>query len=176
MGHDPVWEVFQGRCPFCGIELTRGTYHVAHIHPKCDGGKIDLGNYVYACNTCNISMSGMNALLWCKLKNIETGWIVERLKAVVLLYGTEEAKQSIHQTLVPKKKGVDIEHCELPTSVYTNHQIVISVTKETAEHLYAIGRYLAQEWGGDMVRKNKYNMSKIVWYALRELAKRISEV
>lgn len=50
-----VYELFHGRCAYCGKELTLGTIDctVDHIVPKIKGGSSDIDNLALACHTCN---------------------------------------------------------------------------------------------------------------------------
>lgn len=65
---DAVWNVTQGRCWFCGVELIYGLkgtppeqYTVDHLQPQRLGGTHDGANLVPACRQCN-GMKGMKTL------------------------------------------------------------------------------------------------------------------
>lgn len=53
-----VFEMFGGRCAYCGRELTSGpkgdsAYQADHLHPKYLGGSDGIENRVPACRLCN---------------------------------------------------------------------------------------------------------------------------
>lgn len=45
-----VWDYFESRCAYCGVDLTPGNGDLDHADP--DGGN-HLGNLVLACSDCN---------------------------------------------------------------------------------------------------------------------------
>jgi 5-methylcytosine-specific restriction endonuclease McrA len=52
-----VFEKYNGRCAYCGVQLTKG-WQVDHIHPNINGGTDDFENLNPACNSCNNYKSG----------------------------------------------------------------------------------------------------------------------
>ena len=50
-----VWDYFENKCAFCGVELTRKSRkgHIDHLIPESLGGRNTLVNRVLSCNTCN---------------------------------------------------------------------------------------------------------------------------
>jgi len=44
---------FDGRCAYCGQEITLKQMQVDHIHPRYNGGKNDFENLNPACRVCN---------------------------------------------------------------------------------------------------------------------------
>jgi 5-methylcytosine-specific restriction endonuclease McrA len=47
-----VFEKYEGKCAYCGIELKKG-WHVDHIVPFVFGGKDEFSNYNPSCKECN---------------------------------------------------------------------------------------------------------------------------
>ena len=47
-----VFQKYDGRCAYCGIELNKG-WHIDHIIPKIYGGTNDLDNLNPSCKYCN---------------------------------------------------------------------------------------------------------------------------
>lgn len=52
-----VWEMANGKCFYCSVELDLASFHVDHIVAKNNGGPDHISNYVPACARCNISKS-----------------------------------------------------------------------------------------------------------------------
>ena len=48
-----VYQKFDGRCAYCGYEITQGQMQVDHIHPKALNGSDDMENLNPACHPCN---------------------------------------------------------------------------------------------------------------------------
>src|SRR4051794_37835293 len=49
---DAVWDHFESRCAYCGVELDRAS-RMGHVDHAEAGGGNHLGNLVLACGTCN---------------------------------------------------------------------------------------------------------------------------
>lgn len=62
--------VFDWCCPFCGIDISHGNYHKAHINPVGTGVGVIPGNIVLACVYCNQHMHQRHAQKYCADKNI----------------------------------------------------------------------------------------------------------
>lgn len=52
---DALWQYFDSRCAYCGLELDRVARvgHIDHIFPTSEGGTNDIHNHVLACAACN---------------------------------------------------------------------------------------------------------------------------
>jgi len=48
-----VHQKFDGRCAYCGHEITKQQMQVDHIHPKAFNGSDNLDNLNPACHPCN---------------------------------------------------------------------------------------------------------------------------
>lgn len=48
-----VYEMFGGRCAYCGESLDFENFHIDHIFPKSLGGKKDDDNVFPSCPDCN---------------------------------------------------------------------------------------------------------------------------
>lgn len=48
-----IYEMFGGKCAYCGGDLDFNSFHVDHVLPKCKGGK-DSQNRFPSCPTCNM--------------------------------------------------------------------------------------------------------------------------
>ena len=50
-----VWDYFENKCAFCGLEMNRAERvgHIDHLIPESKGGKNALVNRVLSCSTCN---------------------------------------------------------------------------------------------------------------------------
>lgn len=72
-----VYEMFHGKCAYCGNDISFDSFHVDHILPKNKGGK-DKRNVFPACPDCNIFKSSCNVeefrekILNVRNKNINT--------------------------------------------------------------------------------------------------------
>lgn len=52
-----VFEKYEGRCAYCGKELTTSNFHIDHINPKSCGGGNETSNLNPSCANCNASKS-----------------------------------------------------------------------------------------------------------------------
>lgn len=55
MNRDDVFAKTNGRCAYCGIDLSSiGSWHVEHMVPRSRGGNSDIDNLVASCPACNV--------------------------------------------------------------------------------------------------------------------------
>lgn len=54
-----VWHKCDGKCAYCGKDLSRGTWTVDHIRPLVKGGNNKTPNLLAACETCNKAKGAM---------------------------------------------------------------------------------------------------------------------
>lgn len=54
-----VFSITDGRCFYCGCNLSINDFQTDHFIPRCKGGKIK-NNLVPACEDCNRSKSGLS--------------------------------------------------------------------------------------------------------------------
>lgn len=52
-----VYKKFQGKCAYCGENISYNKMQVDHIYPKYLGGKNELKNYNPSCRQCNFYKS-----------------------------------------------------------------------------------------------------------------------
>lgn len=50
-----IFNMFDGRCAYCGYPITIDNFQVDHILAKHKGGKDEEDNYYPACRSCNAS-------------------------------------------------------------------------------------------------------------------------
>ena len=48
-----VYAKTNGRCAYCGCEITLSNFQIDHLSPVAHGGKCDLNNLYPACRSCN---------------------------------------------------------------------------------------------------------------------------
>lgn len=48
-----VWEFFDYRCAYCGVELEHGNSDLDHLIPSSRAGSNHISNRVISCKTCN---------------------------------------------------------------------------------------------------------------------------
>lgn len=48
-----IYEMFQGRCAYCGTEIPRGKMEIDHVVPLRKGGEDIRRNMFPACHSCN---------------------------------------------------------------------------------------------------------------------------
>ena len=48
-----IFEKFDGRCAYCGREITITNFQVDHIKPKASGGTDNIDNLNPSCRLCN---------------------------------------------------------------------------------------------------------------------------
>lgn len=48
-----IWLRDEGRCQYCGVNVSIKNFTVDHIVPRCNGGKTSWENIVVCCHKCN---------------------------------------------------------------------------------------------------------------------------
>lgn len=67
---EQVFALYDGRCAYCGCEITMKTLQIDHIEPlrrkmpNCEHGKECITNYHPSCAPCNFSKSSMDLEVW----------------------------------------------------------------------------------------------------------------
>jgi hypothetical protein len=55
-----IYELYGGRCAYCGREIASSEMQVDHVQAVYVGGKDDIANYRPACRQCNFYKSTMD--------------------------------------------------------------------------------------------------------------------
>jgi len=67
---EKVFNMFDGKCSYCGIQLNNSNFQVDHINPlrrkmsNCEHGKDSIDNFMPSCAPCNYSKSSMDLERW----------------------------------------------------------------------------------------------------------------
>lgn len=69
---ETVYNMFGGKCAYCGEGLNPFQFHIDHIKPVCQGGKDKIWNYVPACRSCNIRKGGRTPDQWRQARAIKS--------------------------------------------------------------------------------------------------------
>lgn len=87
-----VFEKFNGRCAYCGNEITVNNMTVDHIYPKSLGGSLSMFNCNPSCTRCN---------------TLKANGTVEELREKIL-NSIQELKTNKHFQMVKKYKLTEI--------------------------------------------------------------------
>lgn len=77
-----VYAKYNGRCAYCGHEITLKEMQVDHIIPQRLGGTDSLENYNPACRTCNHYKRATRLESW---RNYFLGGLIERIKKIYIV-------------------------------------------------------------------------------------------
>lgn len=77
-----VYAKYNGRCAYCGHEITLKEMQVDHIIPQRLGGPDNLGNYNPSCRICNHYKRATRLETW---RTVFLGELIKRIKKIYIV-------------------------------------------------------------------------------------------
>ena len=79
---EQVYQKYNGRCAYCGHEITLKEMQVDHIIPQRLGGADSLDNYNPSCRTCNHYKRATRLEAW---REYFLGELISRIKKIYIV-------------------------------------------------------------------------------------------